>query len=221
MELLIEHGANIEGRDGGKYSAGQAVMESAVNDCLRNGRGQAAEFLARRGARLDLEGAAGVGRLDIVKSFFDEDGRLKPPATTQQMRDGFAWACEFGRTEVVDFLLRNGMKVDEKLKYDAQTGLHWAAYGGHPDIVRLLLQHGAPVEIKDETHGGTPLGWALYGWGGNRTGQYYEVVARLVQAGARIDQPWYEEDVGRRRALEEAQFNPKMLAALRGETAPG
>jgi hypothetical protein len=53
MELLIDHGATIDGPDGG----------SAVNDCLHNGRGEAAEFFASRGARLDLEGAAGVGRL--------------------------------------------------------------------------------------------------------------------------------------------------------------
>ena len=118
MELLIDHGAIIDGPDGG----------SAVNGCLHNGRGEAAEFFASRGARLDLEGAAGVGRLDVVKSFFNDDGSLKPPATQQQMKDGFAWACQFGRTSVVDFLLQRGMDVDAKLKHDGQTGLHWAAY---------------------------------------------------------------------------------------------
>src|SRR5206468_1378191 len=101
--------------------------------------GQAAEHLASRGARLDLEGAAGVGRLDVVKSFFNADGSLKPPATPQQLKVGFTWACEFGRTEVVDFLLENGMGLTEQLKRDGETGLHWAAYGGHADIVRLLL----------------------------------------------------------------------------------
>ena len=102
MDLLIEHGAIIDGPDGG----------SAVNGCLHNGRGEAAEFFANRGARLDLEGAAGVGRLDVVKSFFNEDGSLKPPATPAQLKDGFAWACEFGRTSVVDFLLQKGLEVD-------------------------------------------------------------------------------------------------------------
>src|SRR5215470_12627272 len=155
MELLINHGAIIDGPDGG----------SAVNGCLHNGRGEAAEFFASRGAKLDLEGAAGVGRLDVVKSFFKSDGSLKPSATRQQMKDGFAWACEFGRTGVVEFLVARGIEVDARLKHDGQTGLHWAAYGGHVDTVKLLLQHGATVDAKDESFGGTPLGWALYGWG--------------------------------------------------------
>src|SRR5215471_12999726 len=88
MDLLIRRGAVIDGPDGG----------SAVNGCLHNGRGEAAEFFANHGARLDLEGAAGVGRLDVVKTFFHDDGSLIPPATVEQMRDGFAWASEFGRT---------------------------------------------------------------------------------------------------------------------------
>jgi ankyrin repeat protein len=215
MELLIDHGAMIDGPDGG----------SAVKGCLHNGRGEAAEFLASRGARLDLEGAAGVGRLDVVKSFFKDDGRLKPPAKQQQMKDGFAWACEFGRTSVVDFLLQKGMEVDAKLRHDGQTGLHWAACGGHADTVKLLLEHGAPVDAKDESYGGTPLGWALYAWG-NATAReaerrrYYEVVALLVRAGAKIDSQWHEDDVDRQRAARELQSDPRMVAALRGQMPP-
>jgi len=49
LELLLERGAAIDGR------------ESTVTTCLRNGRGAAAEFLASKGARLDLEGAARGG----------------------------------------------------------------------------------------------------------------------------------------------------------------
>jgi hypothetical protein len=215
MELLIDHGGMIDGPDGG----------SAVNGCLHNGRGEAAEFLASRGARLDLEGAAGVGRLEVVKSFFNDDGRLKPPATQQQMKDGFAWACEFGRTSVVEFLLQKGMEVDAKLRHDGQTGLHWAAYGGHVDTVKLLLERGAPVDAKDESYGGTPLGWALYAWG-NATAReaerrrYYDVVALLVQAGAIIDPQWYEDDVDRQRAATKMQSDPRMVAALRGQMPP-
>jgi ankyrin repeat protein len=212
MDLLIAHGAAIDGPDGG----------SAVNGCLHNGRGQAAEYLADRGACLDLEAAAGVGRLDAVRSFFNADGSLKPPATHKQLIDGFAWACEFGRTSVVDFLLQIGMDIKAKLRHNGQTGLHWAAYSGHADIVRLLLEHGAPVAVRDESHNGTPLGWALYGWGaGPRpagSGSYYEVVALLVQAGANLDPEWYEDDVDRRRARDKVMADSRMAAALRGES---
>jgi ankyrin repeat protein len=206
MELLIGQGAIIEGPDGG----------GAVNSCLGNGRGQAAEFLASRGARLDLEGASGVGRLDIVKSFFNYDGSLKPPATQKQMQDGFAWACEFGRTSVVDFLLQRGMQLDAKLRHHGQTGLHWAAYGAHVDTVKLLMERGAPIDAKDERHGGTPLEWALYAWGNSRSTKqetYYEVVALLVRAGARLDPKWYEA-IDNRPAAEKMRSDPRMRAAL-------
>ena len=211
MELLINHGAIIDGPDGG----------SAVNGCLHNGRGEAAEFFASHGALLDLEGAAGVGRLEVVKTFFNDDGSLKSTATQLQLKDGFAWACEFGRTSVVDFLLQKSIDVDAKLKHDGQTGLHWAALGGHVDTVKSLLLRGAPVDVKDESYGGTPLGWALYGWGAQESPgreDYYEVVALLAQAGAKLDPEWYEDDVDRRRAAERMRSDPRMLAALRGET---
>lgn len=212
MELLIDHGAVIDSPDG----------RSVVNACLHNGHGPAAEFLASRGAQLDLEGAAGTGRIDVVKSYFQEDDTLKPPATQEQMKAGFAWACEFGRSNVVEFLLQIGMVLDAKLSHDGQTGLHWAAYGGHVDIVKLLLNCGAPIEAKDESYGGTPLGWALYAWGNTpekeaELARYYEVVALLVRAGGKLDPQWYEDDDDRRRAAGRMRSDPRMLAALRGE----
>jgi ankyrin repeat protein len=221
MDVLIQHGAGIDGPDGGRSSAGPQIVASAVNGCLQNGRGAAAEFLADRGARLDLEGAAGVGRLDVVKSFFNSDGSLKPTATQQQMLDGFAWACEFGRNSVVEFLLDRGVPIDAKLKHDGQTGLHWAAYQGHAETVGLLLARGAPINTKDESYEGTPLGWALYAWGNSPEHQrerYYEVVALLIRAGATLDLPWYEDDEERRRALNLARCDLRMQAALRGDS---
>jgi len=212
MELLISRGATLDGPEGG----------STVVSCLRNGRGEAAKFLAARGARLDLEGAAGVGRLDIVASFLDDEGQLRPTATPEQMKAGFAWASEFGQTAVVDFLLQRGMHLDAKLPPHGETALHWAAYGGHPTTVRLLLEHGAPVDAKDESFDGTPLEWALYAWGNASEraarGDYYEVVALLVRADATLKSQWLEvDDEHRRRAVRKLRSDPRMLAALRGE----
>jgi ankyrin repeat protein len=213
LDLLIEHGAMIDGPDG----------RSVVNACLHNGRGKAAQFLASRGARLDLEGAAGVGRLDIVKGFFGEDNRLKPPATQKQMAAGFGWACEFGQTAVVEFLLQAGIDVGaNRCPQDRETGLHWAAFEGHADIVRLLLDRGAPVDVRDKIHDGTPLDWALYGWGASgrkaELSAYFEVVALLARAGAKLEPKWYESDSERLRALKKVQADARMAAALRGET---
>jgi ankyrin repeat protein len=207
MELLISRGAVIDGSDG-----------RAVVDALHNGRGEAAELYAKYGARLDLEGAAGAGRLDIVKNCFQEDGSLRPPATPQQRAAGFAWACQFGRTSVVDFLLQYGMVVDAKLPHDGQTGLHWAAYGGHADTVRLLLERGAPADVRDDSYNGTPLEWAVYAWGNapaTARGDYYEVAALLVRAGSKLDSAWFEvDDAERRRAIQKLRSDPRMQAAL-------
>jgi ankyrin repeat protein len=210
LQLLLEHGATIDNPGGGRG-------RGAVIGCLANGRGKAAEFLAGRGANLDLEGAAGVGRLDVVRSFFHSDGRLKATATQEQMKDGFAWACEYGRTSVVDFLLQRGLRLDAKLRHNGQTGLHWAAYGGHADTVKLLLQHNAPVHVKDETYGGTPLGWALYGWGqAPNRGRYHEVVALLVAAGATEEAEWLADTDRGMPLTAKIQADPRMLAALKG-----
>jgi ankyrin repeat protein len=177
LELLLDRGARIDGR------------ESTVNVCLRNGRGTAAEFLAEKGGRLDLEGAAGVGALDAVKACFAEDGGLRSPATAKQLADGFGWACEFGRVAVVDFLLVHGVRADLSLRADGVTPLHWAALGGHVEIVRMLLARGADVNARETGFDGTPVGWAVYGSGhagADGMERFYEVVDVLVAAGASI-----------------------------------
>jgi hypothetical protein len=212
LETLLDTGAAVDGAPEGW---------NPLIAALHNGRGEAAEFLATNGARLDLEGAAGVGRLDLVKSFFDEDGGLKATATKAQLESGFAWACEYGRTSVVEFLLENGIEVDARLRHHGQAGLHWAAYGAHLDTVKLLLERKAPVDLKDKSFGGTPLGWALYGWGepapeGQRA-NYYDVVELLVAAGATVDPEWLADPDREMPLVEKVRADPRMLAALGGE----
>jgi ankyrin repeat protein len=208
LELLIDRGATIDAPDGG----------SAVVGCLRNGRGAAAGYLASRGARLDLEGAAGVGRLDEVQSFFNPDGSLKPPVSETQMIYGLGWACEFGHTAVVDFLLRKGVKVDAKLRR-GETALHWAAFSAHRDAVKLLLEYGAAVDVIDKTYQSAPLGWALHGWVTSPEQKpYSEVVALLVRAGAKPDPKWLDVIAVRSDLAEKIRSDPRMQAALRGES---
>ena len=208
IDVLLEHGARLDAPGSGRATA-------LVNGCLANGRADAAEYLARRGAPLDLEGAAGVGRLDLVKSFFNSDGSLKNTATSAQRKDGFTWACEHGRTDVVEYLLDRGIDAGELLpRPHGQTGLHWAAHGGHVDTVKALLRRRAPVDAKDNRFDGTPLDWALHGWRELETdaaanSSYHDVVALLVAAGSRVAPEWLKD--------ENVQGDPRMFAALSGK----
>jgi ankyrin repeat protein len=180
LELLLERGAAID----------IAKDRSTVVACLHNGHGAAAEFLRARGARLDLEGAAGVGALDRVMEFFAADGGLRASATAQQLADGFGWACEFGHAGVVAFLLEHGARADRTLGADRVTPLHWAALGGNAEIAQLLLARNADVDAREARFGGTPLGWALHAWSQRAADddgkRYCEVAAALVQAGASV-----------------------------------
>ena len=208
LNLLLAHGARMDlpGLAGNRHSL--------VRACFANGQPDAAEYLAGRGAPLDLPAAAGVGRLDVVQTFFDEGGRLRGGASRPQMLEGFSLACAFGRADVADFLLDRGIDVNAELSHHGRghTGLHTAAYRGHVDVVRLLLERSARVAVLDREWGTTPLVWALTGWSdrpGTDPSRYRSIVALLVAAGAKVTPDLLE--------WEKARADPGMLAALRGE----
>ena len=146
MDRLIEAGADVNGGSGWPI----------VPACLHNGRGVAARFLADRGARLDLESAAGVGYLDVVRGFI-ESGE---PMDSKGAVFGFGWACEYGQVSVVEYLLSQGMPVGVTTAH-GMTGLHWAAIGGQGEVARLLLSLDAPLDVLN-TYGGTPFGQLVW-----------------------------------------------------------
>ena len=211
LELLLAHGAQME------QPALAGNGNSIVWGCLANGQGAAARFFADRGARMNLLEAAGVGRLDLVKTHFDGGGSLKPSGTEEQMKSGFLYACGYGASDAAEFLLDRG--VDPGTSNErGQTGLHWAMYGPHVEVVRMLLRHGAPVNALDATES-TALHWGLHGWAmtsdaPEREG-YYEAVGLLVRAGADVDLTRLERDQRRRRAVEEVRADARMLDILR------
>jgi ankyrin repeat protein len=214
MQTLIDRGAVID------VPEAMGRSRSFISGCFANGRALAAEYLAAHGARLDLDGAAGLGRLDTVAGFFNSDGTLKPPATLEQLRDGMHWACESGRMEVVRFLLDTGALASVPPRTGGQTFLHGAAVSGQAAVVRLLLERGAAVDVVETTFQGAPLQWALHGWSNARSeaarNTYYEVIALLVRAGAAVNPAWLDataEQTPFRRTLRADQ---RMLAALRG-----
>ena len=82
QESLMQHCSTTAQQSMPKIPNGPSL----VTTCLANGRVQAAEFLAQRGAILDLEGAAGLGRLETVKKFFDDDPQRNLKDQTDRTR---------------------------------------------------------------------------------------------------------------------------------------
>src|SRR4030095_878064 len=116
MDFLLKRGASVQ-------TARAAGTGTVIHACLANGRLQAAQFLADKGGLLDLEAAAGLGRLDVVRKFFGLDSTLIAGATPQQVKDGFSWACEYGHSDVARFFLtQGGIEAGEKLRPHGQTG---------------------------------------------------------------------------------------------------
>jgi ankyrin repeat protein len=211
LELLLARGARME--EPGLTGNGNSIIWG----CLANGQGAAARFFADRGARMNLLEAAGVGRLDVVKTYFDDAGHLKSGGTSEQMESGLLYACGYGAAEVAAFLLDRG--VDPGTHNErGQGGLHWAMYGPHVDVVRILLSHGAPVNARDAMES-TALHWGLREWAvtgdAHQREAYYEVLGLLVSAGADVDLSPFERHPRGGRVAEAVRADARMREILR------
>ncbi len=157
---------------------GAKIRAGDVGACLWNGRGPAAEFLAARGAPLRMPEAAGLGRLDEVRQF------LAGGVSEQEMHDGFLLGCEYGRDNVVEYLVARGVRLSACTK-DGQTGLHMAANGAKSETARLLLRLSADPEALN-SYGATALGQARWSAAHARHPEdYAEVIAALEGGSAR------------------------------------
>jgi hypothetical protein len=182
---MREHGATLLLYVGANLVEGYRGY-NPLTAALANGRPEAAEFLANRGARLNIEGAAGLGMLDLVERFFNEDGSPKSDVTKEQKASALIHACLYGRTSVAEFLLEKG--VDPAAGANVgQTGLHYAAHGGHLDTVKLLLEREAPLEVLN-VYGGTVLGQATWSvMNGDPSIDYVSMIETLLDAGANAE----------------------------------
>jgi hypothetical protein len=185
LQILLDYGAKIGPDSENRPSGAAGNGQSMVMACLANGCGKAAEFFSTRVAHLDLIEVAAVGRLDLVRSYFKEDGGLRSNATPEQLQRGFLNACQFGRNAVVEFLLAHGAGLASH-DGNGQTGLHWAVIGGHLDTVELLLKHKPPLEAVN-VYGGTVMGQAIWSAAHDSDpDRYISTLEMLFAAGAKL-----------------------------------
>ena len=71
---------------------------------------------------------------------------------------------------------------------------------------------------KDRVHVGTPLGWAVYGWNYPapefKNARHYDVVERLIRAGAIADWEWIENPNRGSSLASKLRADSRMMAAL-------
>jgi ankyrin repeat protein len=151
VELLLDHGAAIEGR-GERW--GSPLATALLFGCT-----DAAQTLVRRGARVDcVSVAAGLGLADHV-------AKLLPASGAPSRHLALALAAQLGHAGVVRQLLDAG---EDPNRYNPEGGhahatpLHQAALAGHLDVVRLLVERGARRDVRDTIYSGTPLDWARH-----------------------------------------------------------
>jgi uncharacterized protein len=173
VAYLLDRGAAIDG------TGGWSPLEEAL---YWNGS-RARDLLLQRGAQIrNLRIAAGLGRTDAMRTFFDADGNLRPEAgginwpweqrspkfaSFRQDRQGIidnalVYACMHGHLDAAAFLLDQGAQLNTipgGFDYSG-TALHYAAFNGHRAMVEFLLARGADVGIKDTKIGQTPASWA-------------------------------------------------------------
>lgn len=173
VAYLLDRGAAIDG------TGGWSPLEEAL---YWNGQ-RARDVLLQRGAKIrNLRIAAGLGRTDVMRTFFDADGGLRPEAgavnwpweqrspkfaSFRQDRQGIidnalVYACMYGHLDAATFLLDQGAQLNiipGGFDYSG-SALHYAAFNGQRAMVDFLLARGADVGIKDTKIGQTPASWA-------------------------------------------------------------
>jgi len=192
-EVLLDHGAAVDGLDGNG---------SPILTALAFGYRDAADTLARRGAKVDhVVVAAAVGRLDLVRDWVVDGTTLAkthgpyrgpywvhiPDDPKGQIELALVWACKFGRSEVARMLLDLGMDPAAK-DHDQMSALHWASARGMLDVIEILLARGAPLEVRN-VWGGTVVDSTVWFAKNYQMPDvdYPRVIERLLAAGARVE----------------------------------
>jgi ankyrin repeat protein len=110
-----------------------------------------AELIAGK-KKLDIFEAAGLGRLDRLKSCIDDlpiGGSIDSAS-----KDGFTalhFACFFGQPEAARLLLEHGAAVDVVAANPTRVmALHSAALARNLEAARLLVERGAPVNARQQ-----------------------------------------------------------------------
>jgi ankyrin repeat protein len=137
-ELLLDRGAAIDG------TGGWSPLEEALYWNSQN----VIALLLERGAKVqNLRMAAGLGRTDLIESYFNADGSLKPEAG--QIRWPFGnletIACSNHDTAGKQALADRVNAWSQDRQGIINNAFVYACMHGHIDAAKLLLEKGAEI----------------------------------------------------------------------------
>jgi Ankyrin repeats (3 copies) len=158
MDLLLQRGAVLD-----------LKKPDALDTPLANHAPRAAEKMIELGAKTDLVAAAALGRMDLLRSAFDNEGRLRSrmrrAGKTMIARDAIGLALLFAyvreQHDAVDFLLEKDGNWN-MTGVNNGTALHRAT-AGDLAMVKRLVAKGADVSDRNNPFNATPLAWADHG----------------------------------------------------------
>lgn len=139
-ELLLDHGAAIDG------TGGWSPLEEALYWDSRN----ALALLLERGAKVqNLRTAAGLGRTDLIESYFNADGSLKPEAGKIDWPFGNldSIACSNHDATGKQSLAARVNEWSQDRQGIVNNAFVYACMHGHIDAARLLLDKGAEINV--------------------------------------------------------------------------
>src|SRR5262245_46381530 len=162
IAYLLDRGASIDGTGGW----------SPLEEALYFNNQRARDLLLQRGAKIqNLRIAAGLGRVDVMRTFFKTDGTLLPEAgivnwpwearspkfasfaqDRQAILDNaLIYASMHGHLDAAAFLLDQGARINViPGGFDYSGGaLHYAAFTGQRAMAEFLLARGADVNLRD------------------------------------------------------------------------
>ena len=156
IDVLLEYGARLD-----------LTSDDCLDGSLANHAPRAAEKMIALGAKPDVLAAAALGQIDLLRSFFDDDGRLlsRPRRHGKELsaRDAVGLALLYAyvreQREAVNFLLEKDGNWN-MVGVNNGAALHRAALAGDLDMVRRLVERGADTSNRDNPFNSTPLGWA-------------------------------------------------------------
>ena len=170
VDVLLDAGVSIEA----------GAPWTALEETLYWAHGEMGAYLHEtHKARVpSLRAAAALGRVDLMRGFFAEDGGLRPDAGPVRFPFGidesnepndildqaFLFALKNRQYDAATMLIDMGASVNAipPGNHEHCTPLHQAVYMNDRDMVDWLIERGAVATIDDPRFNDTAIGWARH-----------------------------------------------------------